>query len=162
MTRTDTACSSRGWRAAGIDMLVKDIMTAEVKTVSSHATIQETAMTMTELGIGCLVVVEKEILVGIITDGDILRHVVAQDRLPSKTKVKEVMTKEVVAVGPETSIEDAADAMTERKVKRLPVVFKNQLIGILSAVDIVAAQPKMMEQIAKLVLLPTKKKIAAG
>jgi CBS domain-containing protein len=143
-------------------MLVKDIMTKEVKTVSGHASIQEAAKEMTDLGIGCLVVVEKEVLVGIVTDGDIMRDVVAQNKLPSSVKVKDVMTKEVVAVGPETSIEDAADAMTERKVKRLPVVYKNQIVGVLSAVDIVAAQPKMMEQIAKLVLLPVKKKIAAG
>ena len=143
-------------------MLVKDIMTTDVKTISVSSTIQEAANLMADLGIGSLVVTEKKMLVGIITEGDILRDVVAKDKLPSKTGVKQVMAREVIAVGPDASIEDAAEAMTERKVKRLPVVSKNNLVGIVSAVDIVAAEPKMMEQIAKLVLMPVKKKISAA
>jgi len=143
-------------------MLVKDIMTTDVKTISVSSTIQEAAKLMADLGIGSLVVTEKKMLVGIITEGDILRDVVAKDKLPSKTGVKQVMAREVIAVGPDASIEDAAEAMTERKVKRLPVVSKNNLVGIVSAVDIVAAEPKMMEQIAKLVLMPVKKKISAA
>jgi CBS domain-containing protein len=143
-------------------MRVKEIMMTDVKTISAISTIQEAAKLMAGLGIGSLIVIEKKILVGIITEGDILRDVVAKDKLPSKTKVKQVMAREVIAIGPEATIEDAAEAMTEKKVKRLPVVYKNQLVGIVSAVDIVAAEPKMMEQIAKLVLLPTKKKLSAA
>ncbi len=143
-------------------MLVKEIMTTDVKTVSPHSTVQEAAVLMAEMGIGSLIVVKKEMLAGILTEGDIMREVVAKNKTPSKTKVEEVMTKEVVVVGPDTHIEDAANAMTEKKVKRLPVVTENQLVGIVSAMDIVAAQPKMMEQIAKIVLMPVKKKLAAG
>lgn len=143
-------------------MKVKEIMTADVKTVSAKSTIQEAARLMSEFRIGCLLVAEKKTLVGIITESDIMREVVSKNLLPSKVKVGEFMTKEVVAVGPDTEIEDAANAMTERKVKRLPVIYRNQLVGIVSAVDIVAAQPKLMEQIAKIVLFPAKKKLAAG
>jgi len=141
---------------------VKEIMTAEVKTVSPKSTIQEAAKLMSQFRIGCLLVAEKKALVGIITESDIMKEVVSKNLLPSKVKVGEFMTREVVAVGPDTEIEDAADAMTERKVKRLPVIYRNQLVGIVSAVDIVAAEPKLMEQIAKIVLLPVKKKLAAG
>jgi CBS domain-containing protein len=143
-------------------MRVKEIMTTEVKTVSPKSTIQQAAKLMSQFRIGCLLVAEKKTLVGIITESDIMREVVSKNLLPSKAKVEEFMTREVVAVGPDTEIEDAADAMTERKVKRLPVIYKNQLVGIVSAVDIVAAEPKLMEQIAKIVLLPVKKKLAAG
>jgi len=143
-------------------MRVKEIMTTGVKTVSPKSTIQEAAKLMSEFRIGCLLVTEKKILVGIITESDIMREVVSKNLLPSKVKVGEFMSKEVIAVGPDTELEDAADAMTERKVKRLPVIYKNQLVGIVSAVDIVAAEPKLMEQIAKLVLLPVKKKLSAG
>jgi len=143
-------------------MRVKEIMTTEVKTVSPKSTIQEAAKLMSQFRIGCLLVAEKKALVGIITESDIMREVVSKNMLPSKAKVEEFMTREVVAVGPDTEIEDAADAMTERNVKRLPVIYKNQLVGIVSAVDIVAAEPKLMEQIAKIVLLPVKKKLAAG
>ncbi|MCX6814178.1 MAG: CBS domain-containing protein [Candidatus Aenigmarchaeota archaeon] len=143
-------------------MRVKDIMTADVKTVSPKSSIQEAAKLMSQFRIGCLIVTEKKLLAGIITESDIMREVVSKNKLPSKVKVEEFMTTEVVAVGPETEIEDAADSMTERRVKRLPVISRNQLVGIVSAVDIVAAEPKLMEQIAKIVLFPVKKKLAAG
>ena len=143
-------------------MLVKEIMTADVKTITPGSTVQEAAELMAEAGIGSLIVVKRKMLAGILTEGDIIRNVVAKNMLPSQTKVEDVMTTEVVAVGPDTSIEDAANAMTEKKVKRLPVVTESQLVGIVSAMDIVAAQPKMMEQIAKIVLMPVKKKLAAG
>lgn len=143
-------------------MLVKEIMTEEVKTVSSKSTIQEAAKTMSEYGIGCLIVIDRSNLAGIITERDILRKVVSQDKLPSEIPVSKIMTKEVVVVGPDATIEDAADAMTERKIKRLPVVSDDRLVGIVTAVDIVAAEPRMMEQIAKLVLFNLKKKLAAG
>jgi CBS domain-containing protein len=143
-------------------MLVKEIMTTDVKTIPAASTIQEAAKIMADMGVGSLVVTEKKMLVGIITEGDILRDVVAKDKLPSKTGVKQVMSREVVAIGPDATIEDAAEAMTERKVKRLPVIYKNDLVGIVSAVDIVAAEPKMMEQIAKIVLMPVKKKLSAA
>ena len=143
-------------------MRVKEIMTTGVKTVSPKSTVQEAAKLMSQFRIGCLLVTEKKILVGIITETDIMREVVSKNLLPSKVKVGKFMSKEVIAVGPDTELEDAADAMTERKVKRLPVIYKNQLIGIVSAVDIVAAEPRLMEQIAKIVLLPVKKKLSAG
>ena len=143
-------------------MRVKDIMTTDVKTVSSKSTIQDAAKIMAGNHIGCLIVIDKAMLVGIITDRDIMREVVSQDKLPSKTLVKDVMRKEVVVIDPDAQIEDAADAMTERQVKRLPVVKDNHLVGIVSSVDIVAAEPKMMEQIAQLVVSGSKKKRAAG
>jgi CBS domain-containing protein len=143
-------------------MKIKEIMTTEVKTVSPKSTIQEAAKLMSNFRIGCLLVAEKKALVGIITETDIMREVVSKNMLPSKVKVEQFMTKEVIVVGPDTELEDAADAMTEKKVKRLPVIYKNQLVGIVSAVDIVAAEPRLMEQIAKIVLLPVKKKLAAG
>jgi CBS domain-containing protein len=143
-------------------MLIKEIMTEDVKTISSRSTIQEAAKHMSEFRIGCLMAVEKKALVGIITEGDIIREVVSRNRLPSEVKVEDVMATEVVAVGPDTDIEDAAKAMAERKIKRLPVILEDQLVGIVSAIDIVAAEPKLMEQIAKIVLMPTKRKPAAG
>jgi len=143
-------------------MLIKEIMTTDVKTIPSRSTIQDAAKLMSEFRIGCLMVAEKKALAGIITEGDIIREVVSKNRLPSQVKVEDVMSTEVVAVGPDTDIEDAANAMVEKKVKRLPVVYHDQLVGIVSAIDIVAAEPKLMEQIAKIMLFPVKRKPAAG
>ncbi len=143
-------------------MKVKDIMTTDVKTVTPKSTIQQAAKIMASCSIGCLIVVDSKRLVGIITERDIMREVVAKNKTPSKTKVQEAMTGEVVVIEPDAEIEDAANAMTEKKIKRLPVVYNNSLIGIVSSVDIVAAEPRMMEQIAQLFLFRSKKKKAAG
>jgi CBS domain-containing protein len=143
-------------------MQIKEIMTTDLKTISSKSTIQDAAKLMAEFKIGCLIVAEKKALVGMLTEGDIMREVVSKNRTPSEVKVEEVMATEVVAVGPDTDIEEAAKAMSERKIKRLPVVYEDQLVGIVSAIDIAAAEPKLMEQIAKIVLMPVKKKPAAG
>jgi CBS domain-containing protein len=143
-------------------MLVKDIMTADVKTTPSKSTIQEAAQQMSEFRIGCLLVADKKALAGIVTEGDIIREVVSKDKLPSGVKVEDIMVTEVVAVGPDTEIEEAAKAMVERKIKRMPVIYQDQIVGIVSAIDIAAAEPKLMEQIAKIVLFPVKKKPAAG
>jgi CBS domain-containing protein len=143
-------------------MQIKEIMTTDLKTVAPKSTIQDAAKLMAEFKIGCLLVADKKALAGIITEGDIIREVVSKNRLPSEVKVDDIMATEVVAVGPDTDIEEAAKAMSERKVKRLPVIYQDQLVGIVSAIDIAAAEPKLMEQIAKIVLMPVKKKPAAG
>ena len=143
-------------------MQVKDVMTKEVKTVSPEASIQEAAKTMNQYNIGCLIVSENEILKGILTERDILRKVVAENLNASDTKVKDVMSVDVVFIEPDADLEDAVEAMLKNKVKRLPVIDKNRLIGIISTMDIISVEPKMVEQIAKLVLLPIHKKLTAG
>ncbi|RLJ07585.1 MAG: CBS domain-containing protein [Candidatus Aenigmatarchaeota archaeon] len=143
-------------------MQVKDVMTKEVKTISPEASIQEAAKTMNHYNIGCLVVSENEILKGILTERDILRNVVAENLNPSDTKVKDAMSVDIVFIEPDADLEDAVEAMLKNKVKRLPVIDKNRLIGIISTMDIISVEPKMVEQIAKLVLLPVHKKLTAG
>ena len=143
-------------------MRIKDIMTTDVKTVSEKSAINEAAKIMSEFQIGCLIVADKGLLEGIITERDIMREVVSKNRIPSDVKVQDVMTKEVVAVRPDMEIEEAAKIMSERKIKRLPVLYKNSIVGIVSSVDIVAAEPKMMEQIAGLVLFSSKQRAGAG
>ncbi len=143
-------------------MQVKDIMNTGVKTIDPESTVQTAAKKMDEFRIGSLIVVKAGKLAGIITERDLLTKVVVKAKDSSKMKVKDAMTKEVIVVRPETDIEDASEVMIEKGVKKLPVVERDSLIGIVTATDIVTAQPKMMEQLSKLFLIPGSKRAVAG
>ncbi|MCW3984218.1 MAG: CBS domain-containing protein [Candidatus Bathyarchaeota archaeon] len=115
---------------------VKDIMTKDVVTIEANKTVFEAAELMTQKGLGCLVVVIKGFPVGILTERDIVRRIVAK-RAPLDQKITEVMTKTVITVEPETSLKEAARVMSTNKIHRLPVLKQNKLVGIVAASDFV-------------------------
>ncbi len=115
---------------------VKDIMTKEVVTIDPNKTVFEAAELMESSGLGCLIVVIKAFPVGIITERDIVRRIVAK-RESIDLKVRDVMTKTLMTVGPDTSLRDAARLMSSNKIRRLPVLKNNKLVGIVVASDFV-------------------------
>lgn len=141
---------------------VKDIMNTDVKTIAPGETVQKTAEIMKEFRIGSLIVTKGTKLVGIVTERDILNNVVAEGKDPGEVKVEEIMTKEVLMVSPEMDIEEAVDLMMDKKIKKLPVVSGNKLIGIVTATDIITAEPRMLKQLGTLLVFAKKKKPVAG
>jgi CBS domain-containing protein len=141
---------------------VKDIMNTDVKTIKPDESVQRAAEIMKEFRIGSLIVIAGTKLVGIATERDILNGVVAEDKLPSEVKVEDIMTREVIMVSPEMDIEEAVDLMMEKKIKKLPVVFNEKLIGIVTVTDIITAEPKMLKQLGTLMLFAKAKKPVAG
>jgi len=115
---------------------VKEIMTKDVITIESNKTVFEAAELMAEKGLGCLIVVIKAFPVGIITERDIVRRIVAK-RSSLDAKVSEVMTKTLITVEPDTSLKEAARVMSANKIHRLPVLKQNKLVGIVAASDFV-------------------------
>ncbi len=115
---------------------VKDIMTKEVVTIETSKTVFEAAELMSSSGLGCLIVVIKAFPVGIITERDVVHRVVAK-RASLDLKVTEVMTKTLITVGPDTSLREAARIMQANKIRRLPVLKNNKLVGIVVASDFV-------------------------
>jgi CBS domain-containing protein len=115
---------------------VKDIMTKEVITIDNSKSVFEAAELMSSKGLGCLIVVIKGFPVGIITERDIVRRIVAKRSSPD-VKVVEVMTKKLITVGPDTSLKEAARVMSTNKIRRLPVLKYNKLVGIVVASDFV-------------------------
>ncbi len=113
---------------------VKDIMTKNVATARVDQTVIEAAQLMASRALGCLVIVEGDKPVGIVTERDIVRRIVAQ-RLPCDTKISEIMTKNLVTADPSMSLRDAARLMSTNKIRRLPVVKQNKLVGIVVASD---------------------------
>jgi CBS domain-containing protein len=143
-------------------MLVKEIMTGDVKTIAPEATIQEAAAAMSGFGIGCLVVSKDDALSGIITERDIIARVVSADKTASKTRVSSTMTKDLYLIKSDATVEEAAELMTERRIKKLPVVEGTTLVGIITMADVVACEPKLIEGLAKIFLMPKKCKPVGG
>lgn len=116
-------------------------MTNQVAYVSPNTPVAEAAQLMQKHNVGVLPVCEGQNVVGIITDRDIVVRNVAHQQDPNNTPVSNVMTTRVEAVSPDTTLNQAAEIMAEKQVRRLPVMEENQLIGIVSLGDL-ATQAK--------------------
>ncbi|HEX6329876.1 MAG TPA: CBS domain-containing protein [Actinomycetota bacterium] len=116
---------------------VRDVMTPAPETVREDTTLADAARTMERSDIGDVIVVDAtERPQGIVTDRDIAIRAVAADRDPNATPVGDVMTRTVVTVGPDTSIQEALDLMRRHDIRRLPVVDANVTVGVVSLGDL--------------------------
>jgi len=126
-------------------------MTKKVIVIPYGKNMQDVAKLMKKNEIGSVVVVDdmtNKRAKGIITERDIVHNVIAKGKDPYKTLVEEVMSKPLRVIKPDTSIEDAAKAMRENKIKRLPVVDEeNELVGIISEGDIAKVFPLVVDLI---------------
>ena len=119
-------------------MLAKNVMKTEVVTVSPSAPITEAALSMKEEDIGALVVVDDEVRpVGIITDRDIVVSVVANSKNPLEILVEEVMTKKLIVVQEDASIFEILKILAKNNIRRVPVMRRGKLVGIVSVDDLI-------------------------
>ena len=107
-----------------------------VFSITEDATAMDAAKVMNEHHIGALVVTRGEKVVGIFTERDILNRVVAQQRDPAGTVVRDVMTTPVACCAPGTSRAECRGVMRGRRIRHLPVVDDDRLVGIISIGDI--------------------------
>ena len=137
-----------------MSLKIRDVMVKNVVTVEAGYTVKHAAYIMNRFGIGCVVVLEEENVVGIITERDLLRKIVAVAKDPEKTFVREIMSKPVIVGGPDTPLEDAVKLMFKHKIKKLPVVEeyrgKTNLVGLVTLTDIARLQPKLIETLKEL------------
>ena len=118
-------------------MEVKEIMTQGVDTIAPDATVKDAAQKMQQLDIGPVPVCDGERLMGMLTDRDITIRVVAAGCDPATTKVREVMTPDVVYCFEDQDAQEAARVMERHQIRRLPVLNRNKwLVGIVSLGDL--------------------------
>lgn len=122
-------------------MNVRDVMTSNPRTVSPDDSIQSAARIMKEEDTGVVPVVENGRLAGIVTDRDIVLRSVAVGAANDR-KVREICTSDLVFVKPDASTREAEKLMSERQVRRLPVVENDRLVGIVSLGDIAVKEGK--------------------
>jgi CBS domain-containing protein len=120
-----------------VKMKVKDIMTKELEVIQASASVKESAEIMKKYDIGSLPIVEGSRVVGILTDRDIVLRSDAPGHDPNEVTVNEIMTGKIAVVSADQDVSEAARLMSERQVRRLPVVDRDMLlIGIVSLGDI--------------------------
>jgi CBS domain-containing protein len=135
-----------------LSLKVEDVMVRDVVTIDENSTVREAADVMNKFEIGCLIAVKKGKAVGIITERDLLKRVVAEARDVNKTKVKAVMSSPLVVVEPSMDLEEAVKLMFQMKIKKLPVVEEKRLVGLVSLTDIARFQPQMIKILKQLAM----------
>jgi signal-transduction protein with cAMP-binding, CBS, and nucleotidyltransferase domain len=127
-------------------MKVADLSARPAVTVAPEATITQAATLMFRAGVGCLVVVEHDQLVGIVTDRDLVVRAVAQG-VPSDTRIDFVMSTNVIAVDRHADIRDAIASFHHHAVRRMPVVDGDQVVGLVSLDDMIVALSKVFADV---------------
>ncbi|UCF44703.1 MAG: CBS domain-containing protein [Candidatus Bathyarchaeota archaeon] len=127
-------------------MVVKDVMSSPVVALDEDATSNKVADLMDENELGGVIVTNKKGQpIGIITERDLVTRVLAKNLKPDAVKAKEIMTSPLVTIEPEATISEAARRMSRLKIRRLGVIYKGNLVGVVSSKDILGVMPELIE-----------------
>jgi CBS domain-containing protein len=123
-------------------MTAKDILERhpqELVSIGPDATVYEAIRLMAEKAVGSVLVFEGDRLAGILSERDYARKVILMGRASRETRVREIMTTEVVSVRPETSLNECLKIMTDRKIRHLPVMRGDAVLAVISILQVVKA-----------------------
>lgn len=140
--------------------LVKDIIETPVATISPEATMEEAARAMGERRVRSLIVMKDGDPVGIVTERDLLSNVFAVGRRLEKVKVEDVMSSPLITIAPTATIKEAAQTMIREK-GRLAVFDEGELLGIITASELIKSLPETDETVLKAEQIATKRVITA-
>ncbi|HEY7508257.1 cyclic nucleotide-binding/CBS domain-containing protein [Candidatus Nitrososphaera sp. FF02] len=129
-------------------VIVRDIMNSPVITASPSDSLRDVAKKMKSENVGSIVVMDKNEPAGLVTDFDIVTQGVAKDSKPSAVKAKDVM-RDLHTIESQESITEAARLLRKHGIKRLGVVYKNRLVGIISASDVIAVTPDLVDVVSE-------------
>ena len=140
-------------------MLVKDVMSSPVITSQENEPISKVAQQMDKHDLGCIIVTNKESKpIGIITEKDLVSRVLAKNAKPDSLKAMEVMSSPLITVDPDTPIADVARKMSKTNIRRLGVVYKGRLVGVVSSQDIIGVMPELLEMTQEQARIDVEKK----
>ena len=129
---------------------VRNFMVSNVITIETNAFVMDAVKIMNQHVIGCLVVNKKGSPIGIVTERDLLRRLLAKSKNPKKTKVQEIMSKPLIVVKPETEVEEVIKLMFDRKIKKIPIVEGGKLLGLVTFTDLLSFQPQLIKVVKHL------------
>ena len=130
-------------------MSLKPLMTKELTSLPSTATALDAAKYMTDMNVGSVIVVDDDKPSGILTDRDIVTKVLSQDKDPKTTKIRDIMTSPAVTISKDRDIIDVTRLMSERGIRRFPVVDANgKIIGVITLDDVLVFLGQEMQNIA--------------
>ena len=128
---------------------VMDAMTRKLVKVNSEASVNECAKLMLKNGVGGVLVMDDGKLKGIVTEKDLVQDVVASNLNAKEVKVKDIMKKKIVSIDPSSDLYDALTKMSDEEVRRLPVIHKGNVIGVLTEKDILKIQPRLFDYVVE-------------
>ena len=134
---------------AGI-VLVRDVMSKNVKVVRPDSSVKEVVATMIKFDIGSIIVVQGNRPVGIITERDILRRIVQPCLAPETLTARQIMTSPVITINETASIDEATTLMVRKNIKKILVLDNSKLAGIVTLTDIVTKVPTMLSILEEL------------
>jgi CBS domain-containing protein len=115
---------------------VRDVMTANPRSLPSTATASEAATAMRDIAAGAILVTDGDRMCGIVTDRDLVVRILAEQRDPATTPLGEICSRDVSSVSPDTPIDEAVAELRGHSVRRLPVVEEGRPVGIVSLGDL--------------------------
>ena len=124
-------------------MLVKEIMADKLITVDINETVKSACNKYRDYKVGCLVVTDNDEIAGILTERDVIERTICKDKDPNTTLIKEIMSTNIKTVDSYDRIEKALEIMRDNKIKKLPVVSNNKLVGIITITDIAHTRPSI-------------------
>jgi CBS domain-containing protein len=133
-------------------LLVKDIMNSPVIAASLNTTVNEIAKLMSDMRIGSIIITDdgkpdgKPL--GIVTDWDIVSKAAVRDEKPSKIRASDIM-QDLITIDSEASITDAARSLRKHNVKRLGVMYKGNIVGVVSSSDVIAVMPELIDVVSE-------------
>jgi len=141
--------------------LVRDIMKKNVISIDSSMTVNDAAKMMDDASIGAIVVLENGIAIGIITERDLVRRIIAKGK-PLSTSVKAAMSSPLIVINPDDTVWELAQLMKTRRIHRVPAVQDSRLVGMVTTSDVVrlcsVGSDDEMNKITEQILLRMKPK----
>ena len=132
-------------------MQLAEIMQKKVITIRPEATVQEAGKEMANHTVNSLVVINGSgKLVGILTNSDIIKNVIVSGESSKKVLVSDIMTKDVIVASPQATLEEAANVMVKYKIKHLPIVHEDVVVGIVTTTDLITYEEALIEKISTL------------
>jgi len=119
-----------------MDTFVKDMMKKQIVSIDVSLSVKEAAKIMDDAGVSCLVITKENVPVGILTERDFVTRITSLDK-SSSTPVQNVMSLPLITVSPNDTARKLAELMKEKNIHKVPVMEGNQLVGIVTATDLI-------------------------
>jgi len=127
-------------------LLVKEVMTKNVVTIKPNKSVFEACILYRDFKIGSLIVIKNDKCIGIVTERDLIERTICEKRDPETTKIGDIMSSDIKTIHPLETLEKALKIMVENSIKKLPVCFKDEIIGIITVTDISKARPDLSKR----------------
>jgi len=132
-------------------LLVRDVMTKDVKVVGPDSSVHKVVAAMNKYNVGSIIVVQDDKPVGVISERDVLRRVVEPCLSPETITAKQIMTSPVITICESASVDEVVKLMAEKRVRKIPVMKKDKLVGIITYTDVLSTVLSMISILGELV-----------